>query len=143
MAVSGAIVCDSAPFRVTAKSISDAFDRAFRRRGSRNLVTIQKAFRLNARELGELFGNVTRQAVEQWVERGVPADRSADVDRVAELASRLARTFKQDRLPSIVRSRIPGLSNQSILETIRENGTAQTLDLLSRLHAWIPGVGQE
>lgn len=124
-------------FLVDTSAMSASLDRAFRRRGVRRLYAIQRAFQVNARELGELFG-VTRQAVDQWMQRGVPAERFADVDRVAELAGELSNTFKRDRLPSIVRAPLPGLENASILDTIRIRGTARAFELVDRLHSWAP-----
>ncbi len=122
-------------FLVDSRAMSASLERAFRRRGVRRLYSIQRAFQVNARELGELFG-VTRQAVDQWMQRGVPTDRFADVDRVAELADELSRTFRRDRLPSIVRAPLPGLDNASILETILARGTARAFELVERLHSW-------
>ena len=128
------------PVRLGVKRVSEALERAFRRRGTRKLVAIQGHLGVNARELGQIFGGVTRQAVEQWMQRGVPVERYADVDRVAELAEQLAATFERERLPSIVRAKLPALDGRTILESIERDGPVRAFALLERLHSWSPGA---
>ena len=45
------------------------------------LVVISRELQLSKAELGELFG-VSRQAVSEWVDKGIPSGRMRDVSQV-------------------------------------------------------------
>jgi hypothetical protein len=92
---------------------------------------------LSPTKTGRVFG-VSRQAVNAWLTKGVPADRLADVDRAGQLAAELTRTFRRERLPQIVRGPIPALNDRSILESLRTDGPGPTLAALDRLRSWVP-----
>ncbi len=69
----------------------------------------------------------------------VPPLRRADVARVADVANRLARTFRSERIPQIARSPIPVLEGMSIISTLAEpDGAARVLDALDRLTSYVP-----
>ncbi|MGA7272169.1 MAG: hypothetical protein WB239_13945, partial [Acidimicrobiia bacterium] len=74
---------------------SEAEIRAFRRHVSAALSEsdpplerIRQVFALNLTQLGAIFG-VSRQAVTQWLESGVPDDRLEKVATVASIADLL------------------------------------------------------
>jgi len=98
-------------------------------RGAPALDRVQDAFHLTGSELGALFG-VTRQAVEQWRIRGVPVERSADVDRVAEAAAIFTETFIPARVPQIVRTPGRGLRGRTVLEVLAADGAVPVLEYL-------------
>lgn len=98
-------------------------------RGTPALDRVQHAFQLTGSELGALFG-VTRQAVEQWRVRGVPVQRSADVDRVAEAAAIFTETFIPARVPQIVRTPGRGLHGRTVLEVLATDGAVPVLEYL-------------
>ena len=126
--------------RVEPSLYADIMDRFNRRQDVDALVTIKTLFRLNKSELGRLFG-VSRQAVGKWLSGGgTPPERVATVNRVAELARKLATIFKPDRLPSIVRAPLPGLRERSILEVLPEEGVDQVYELLERLKSYVPAA---
>lgn len=127
-------------FKLSARAVADAMDRAFRARGSRELLTIKSAFQLSSAELGELFGGVSRQAVEQWMERGVPIERAADVDRIAEVTLELRKRFKQQRLPAIARRPMTVFGNRSILTTLKTEGVGPIHEFFRRWEALVPGA---
>lgn len=120
--------------------MADAFSRAYRLRGARELLTIKDLFQLSSAELGELFGGVRRQAIDQWLEGGVPTDRVADVDRVAQVATTLGTIFKKQRLPAIVKEPMHGLDNRSIYEVLKAEGVAPVQELFHMLGAMVPGA---
>ena len=101
------------------------------------LLRLMKTFSLSKSETGRLFG-VSRQAVDEWIGKGLPPTRAADVARVADLARALHARFIPDRIPQIVRAPMPGLENHSILETIRLHGTVRVFDMLDRAFSYIP-----
>jgi hypothetical protein len=108
-----------------------------RRAGLQPLINVMESFALSPEATGRLFG-VSRQAVNLWLNAGVPADRRASLERVSSLAELLARTFKNERLPEIARAPMPGLHERSILETIAEFGAAPVFAMLDRVRSYVP-----
>ncbi len=94
-------------------------------------------FGLSPEGAGRLFG-ISRQAVNLWLQRGVPAERLASVGRVADLGHRLTRTFRKERLPEIARTPMPGLGGRSILETIASEGIGPVDELIVRARSYVP-----
>lgn len=107
---------------------------------SRSLAAIRTAFDLSVGELAELFGGIGEQVVEQWLNRGVPADRCDEVDQIAEIAGELRRMFKPQRLPAIVRGKMAGLDNRSIIDVLKTEGSEPIHELFRALDALIPGA---
>ncbi len=88
-------------------------------------------------ELGTVFG-VSRQAVNLWLADGVPLQRRADVERLLDVAQRLARTFKAERIPQIARQKIPALRGASILGTLQKpDGASRVMIALDRLGSYV------
>lgn len=112
--------------------------KEFVRLGSANdaVDRIGEVFALNTTELGRLFG-VSRQAVDQWRDRGIPAERSADIDRVRELAELYHREFIPERIPQIVRQPIARLAGRTVLEAIADDGPAIVREYLARTFAFL------
>lgn len=115
--------------RVNPNGVLKARDRMMRRAGLRRLMAIMEQLALIPEATGRLFG-VSRQAVNLWLNTGVPADRRASVERIASLTGRLTQTFKEERLPEIVRKPMPGLPDKSILSTIAESGSGPVFAML-------------
>jgi hypothetical protein len=90
---------------------------------------------LSATGLGELFG-VSRQAVSEWRERGIPASRTARVDRIVEFVQFLQRRLVPGRIPEIVRTRAKGLSDRTMLEVLSESGPEPLYGYMTRLTAY-------
>ena len=128
-------------FTVTlnAVALSSIFERVYSRRGSRALTRILHTFGLKKAELGRVF-HVSRQSVGEWLRTGVPHRRIADVSRVADLADTLAKRFKRERLPQIVRAPMPGLGEQSILQAIQKHGVVPVFEMLERAFSYIPSA---
>ena len=82
------------------------------RLGTETIDQIRSAFGLSTEEFAALF-HVSRPAVAQWRERGIPVTRAADVDRVRELAEVFLRKFIHARVPQIVRTPSKGLRRLS------------------------------
>jgi hypothetical protein len=86
-------------------------------------------------ELARLFG-VQRQAIEQWRTRGIPAARSADVDRLVEACRFLKRRLKRERIPQIVRARSERLGGRSMLDLAAAKGPGALLEYLRALFSY-------
>jgi len=120
-------------------TIGRIFERVYARRGLRALGRVERAFGLSKSGLGRLFG-ISRQAVDEWLAKGVPASRNADVGRIADLAAALERRFIPERVPQIVRAAIPGLGGRTILDAIAADGPVPVLELLERAFSYVPGI---
>jgi len=107
-------------------------------RAAEQIAQIRAALGLTNAELGRLLGGISRQAVEQWIDHGVPVHRSGDVDRIAEIVAELARRFKPQRLPQIARGKMPMLDGRSILEVLGAQGAAPMHAFFRRWDRYIP-----
>ncbi|MHB8139660.1 MAG: hypothetical protein ACYDHD_00135 [Vulcanimicrobiaceae bacterium] len=123
--------------RLTASSLPDLYARVYGKRGARSLARIAAIFGLSKTETGRLFG-ITRQAIDEWYIKGVPMSRIADVERTADLANAFHDQFKAERIPQIVRSPLPGIGNQAVLATIRDQGPVPVMEMLDRALSYIP-----
>ena len=103
------------------------------------IKVIRETLQLSSNELAGLFG-VTRQAVEQWEIKNVPVDKAAKIDRVAEVVSELAKRFKPQRLPAVVRNAMPILDNRSILQTLQTDGPSAIYEFFRRWSSYVPGI---
>jgi len=100
---------------------------------------LERSFALTQSELGGLFG-VRRQAVEQWRERGIPANRQLKLARLGEIADFLALRVKADRIPAIVRRESTAYGERSILEAIAQGDEDIVLDELRAAFDWSVSV---
>src|SRR6266576_3479709 len=84
------------------------------------LDPIAETLELSETELGRLFG-VSRQAVGQWRERGVPSSRKAKVATVAAIGDLLRHQLKPERIPGIARRPAEVYGGRSMLEMIERD----------------------
>jgi DNA-binding XRE family transcriptional regulator len=84
------------------------------------LERIRHVFDLSLTQLGELFG-VSRQAVTQWLETGVPEDRLEKVATVASIADLFEYRLRTERVPGIVRREAAAYDGLTALEMIKQN----------------------
>src|SRR6266542_4942741 len=84
------------------------------------LDPIASSLELSETELGRLFG-VSRQAVGQWRERGVPSNRMAKVATVAAICDLLDHRLKGERIPGIARRPARAYGGLSMLEMIERD----------------------
>lgn len=103
------------------------------------LAVIRDTLGIKTPDLADLFG-VKRQAVEQWLAQGVPLAQAARADRLYEVVAELAKRFKPQRLPAIVRERMPILGDRSVLETLASDGPAAIFEFFYRWDSYIPDV---
>src|SRR5215208_6197737 len=84
------------------------------------LDPIAETLELTETELGRLFG-VSRQAIGQWRERGVPSNRMAKVATVAAICDLLEHQLKPERIPGIARRPARAYGGLSMLEMIERD----------------------
>jgi DNA-binding XRE family transcriptional regulator len=84
------------------------------------LDPIGETLELTETELGRLFG-VSRQAVGQWRERGVPSNRMAKIATVAAICDLLQHRLKPERIPGIARRPAKAYGGLSMLEMIERD----------------------
>lgn len=123
--------------KIDGPTIARIHERVYARRGLRSLAAIEHTFGLSKSALGRIFG-ISRQAVDEWLDKGVPAGRIADVQRLADLAHALKRRFIAERIPQIARAGIPGLGGRSILDAVATDGPVVVAELLERAFSYIP-----
>src|SRR3954471_562101 len=99
------------------------------------LDPVAERFELLEPELGRLFG-VSRQAVGQWRERGVPSNRMARVTTVAAICDVLSHQLKGERIPGIARRSADAYDGLSMLEMIRRGREDELLRMVWRSFDW-------
>lgn len=101
------------------------------------LDELVRIFGVSSGEAAQIFG-VSRQAVDQWRQNGVPADRLADVERVRDVGRVLYDELIPERIPQVARNPARGLAYRSILEVLAEEGGAERVRAyLARLYAFV------
>jgi transcriptional regulator with XRE-family HTH domain len=95
---------------------------------------IREALGLSKTELGRLLG-VRRQALDQWA-GSVPADRTARVNRLIELAQFLQRRLVAARIPQIIRTPAKGLDGRTILDVLAASGVEPIFEYVARLASY-------
>lgn len=96
---------------------------------------IRGLFALTTTELGGLFG-VSRQAVDNWQEQGVPAARYAKLATLAALADVLERQLRSERIPGIARKEAKAYGGLTMLQMISEDRHNELLTLTRASFDW-------
>jgi len=93
------------------------------------------AFELSKTELASLFG-VRRQAVDQWLERGVPSERQEKVQTLIAICDLLERKLKPGRLAGIARRPADAYGDKTMLELIAADQHRELLALVRDSFDW-------
>jgi DNA-binding XRE family transcriptional regulator len=99
------------------------------------LRRVMEAFELSKTDLASLFG-VRRQAVDQWLERGVPADRQEKVQTLIAICDLLERKLKEGRLAGIARRRASAYGGNSMLDLIAADRHGELLERIRESFDW-------
>jgi hypothetical protein len=99
------------------------------------LRRLMDAFELSKTELGLLFG-VRRQAVDQWLERGVPSERQEKVQTLVAIADLLERKLKPGRIAGVARRPADAYGSKTMLELIAEDRHRELLELIRESFDW-------
>jgi hypothetical protein len=103
-------------------------------RGS-ELARLMAGWQLSISEVSRLFG-VTRQAVQQWLEDGVPAARQPKLLQILRIRDLLERNLQLARIPAIVRSEAGAFGGRSMLELIADDRHDELLGSVERSFDW-------
>ena len=103
--------------------------------GEHPLRRLMDEFELSKTELGSLFG-VRRQAVDQWLERGVPAERQEKVQTLLAITDLLERKLKPGRLAGAARRPADAYGGKTMLELISEDRHRELLELVRDSFDW-------
>jgi predicted transcriptional regulator len=96
---------------------------------------IKEVFDLSLTQLGALFG-VSRQAVSQWLEVGVPEDRLEKVATVGSIADLLEYRLRTERIPGVVRREASAYGGISALEMIKQDRHDELLASVKGSFEW-------
>jgi hypothetical protein len=99
------------------------------------LRRLMDAFDLSKTELGSLFG-VRRQAVDQWLDRGVPPERQEKVQTLVAICDLLERKLKAGRLAGVARRPADAYGGKTMLELIAEDRHRELLELVRDSFDW-------
>jgi hypothetical protein len=103
--------------------------------GRNPLNRIMDAFALSKTELAKLFG-VRRQAVDQWLARGIPPERQEKVAALEALVDILERKLKPGRLPGAARRAAAVYGGETMLDLIRQDRHGELLDIVHDSFDW-------
>ena len=99
------------------------------------LRRLMDAFELSKTELASLFG-VRRQAVDQWLERGVPSERQEKVQTLIAICDLLERKLKPGRLAGVARRPADAYGGKTMLELIAADQHRELLELVRDSFDW-------
>jgi DNA-binding XRE family transcriptional regulator len=99
------------------------------------LRRLMDAFALSKTELASLFG-VRRQAVDQWLERGVPSERQEKVQTLIAICDLLERKLKPGRLAGVARRPADAYGGKTMLELIAADRHRELLELVRASFDW-------
>ncbi|MGH8167364.1 MAG: hypothetical protein ACREQ1_09000 [Woeseiaceae bacterium] len=98
-----------------------------RHRAGQSLARTLAVWDLNQSQAARLFG-VSRQALNKWMEHGVPAERAEAIAQLAAATDLLVRYLKRDRIPAVVRRPVAALEDKSLLDLLQGGDTAALLE---------------
>jgi transcriptional regulator with XRE-family HTH domain len=99
------------------------------------LRRLMDAFELSKTELGRLFG-VSRQAVDQWLEGGIPSERQEKVQTLVAICDLLERKLKPGRLAGVARRPADAYAGKTMLGMIAAERHRELLDLVRDSFDW-------
>jgi transcriptional regulator with XRE-family HTH domain len=92
-------------------------------------------WQLSVSDVARLFG-VTRQAVQQWLEGGVPPARQPTLLQILRIADLLQGNLQSSRIPAVVRSDAAAYGGRSMLELIADGRHDELLGSVERSFDW-------
>jgi hypothetical protein len=99
------------------------------------LEHLMAAWGLTVTEVAGLFG-VRRQAVQQWLDEGVPGARQPKLHTILETADLLEWNLLPERIPGIVRTPSAAYGGRSMLELIANDRQDELLQSVRRSFDW-------
>lgn len=103
--------------------------------GGSGLEHLMASWRLSVSDTARLFG-VSRQAVQQWLDEGVPPARQPKLLQVQRIADLLERNLQPDRIAAVVRSEADAFEGRSMLRLIADDRQDEVLGSVERSFDW-------
>jgi hypothetical protein len=104
-------------------------------RAGSGLERLMRSWDLSITDVARLFG-VRRQAVQQWLDEGVPAARRVKLLGISEIGDLLDRNLVPERIPGVVRAPSPAFGGRSMLEAIAADRQEEVLEDVRRSFDW-------
>lgn len=99
------------------------------------LPHLMAAWELSVTDVARLFG-VRRQAVQQWLDQGVPSARRPKLVAILGIADLLERNLLPERIQGIVRAPAPADGGRSMLDAIADDQHERVLERTRRSFDW-------
>jgi hypothetical protein len=99
------------------------------------LERLLRSWDLSITDVARLFG-VRRQAVQQWLDEGIPAARRSKLLEISAIADLLDRNLVPERIPGIVRTPSRAYGGLSMLEAIAADRQGELLEDVRRSFDW-------
>jgi hypothetical protein len=99
------------------------------------LEHLMATWELSVSDVARLFG-VSRQAVQQWLDDGVPPARQPKLLHLLRIGDLLERNLQGGRIPAIVRSEADAYRGRSILQLITDDRQEELLTSVERSFDW-------
>jgi hypothetical protein len=99
------------------------------------LERLMAAWQLSVTDVARLFG-VARQAVQQWLDDGVPPSRQPKLATILGIADLLDRNLLPERVPGVVRTAAAAYGRRSILQAIADDDHEAVRDAVARSFDW-------
>jgi hypothetical protein len=99
------------------------------------LARLMAGWQLSISDVARLFG-VTRQAVQQWLDDGVPPARQPKLLQILRVGDLLERNLERPRIPAVVRADAGAYGGGSMLEMIAEDRHDDLLESVERSFDW-------
>lgn len=93
------------------------------------------AWQLSVSDVARLFG-VARQAVQQWLDDGVPTARQPKLATILRIADLLDRNLLPERVPAVVRTPAAAYGDRSILQAIADDDHESVREVVERSFDW-------
>jgi hypothetical protein len=103
--------------------------------GGDELSRLMNSFQLSKTDLADLFG-VRRQAIDGWLQKGVPAERQEKLHALVALADLLERKLRPGRLPGVARTPADAYGGLTMLEMIEQDRHRELLGLVRQSFDW-------
>jgi hypothetical protein len=100
-----------------------------------DLTRLMSGWQLSISDAARLFG-VTRQAVQQWLNDGVPAARQPKLLQILRIGDLLERNLELPRIPAVVRSDAGVYGGRSMLKMIADDRQDELFESVERSFDW-------
>jgi len=102
---------------------------------SSDLARLLAGWQLSISDVARFFG-VSRQAVQQWLDSGVPPARQPKLLQIIRIGDLLERNLEPQRIPAIVRSDAAAYGGRSMLEMIADDRHDELVESVERSFDW-------